>query len=345
MKIQHYLIAPAYIGLTLLSMTLLSSCRSISVLSQHADNAPICLKTPRLNHHSFYATGSATTLEGAKLNARQDLVQQISSDVSSSIENTKTDDDGELSQQSVSRAKSETASIPIDQHQVSQTCKSASTYYAAVTLKHSSLVEITRQRLDKEMAAATSLLDSVRNASHYRQYSSHNVLSKKYNRIFSYQQILKQYDKIPLSDETNEAITALRHFVLKSGKLILGIDIANKHLPLRNSVEMALNKAGIDYKKGRKNTVATIAIQSKQSQHRASGRHIVKINASLDVNRSDTRKLLSRYELGQVISHSTISVSIARENAQRKLAARLKQHLSTSADNIRKILGFEPYEK
>jgi len=326
-------------------MTLLSSCRYAARSDAAANPATICLKAPILGSQSFYATGSASTLEQAKLNARQDLVQQISSDVSSHIENTKTDDNGSFRQQSVSRARSESVSIPVDQHKISQTCQSGDSYFVAITLQHAALVEVSRLRLQQELKAAKSILRSLKKASLFRQYNSHKTLSEKYRRIITYRQILQQYDKTSVDSKTLEAIVALEQFVLESGKLIVGIDKRHEQSPLHKMLEIALNKAGFDYIQGRKNTVATITIKTKQSQHKNGNRHIVKLNASLDVNRSDTQKLLSRYELGQVITSSTVSVSLARENAERKLAARLKQHLNTSAHNIRKILGFESDEK
>ncbi|MDH5392917.1 MAG: LPP20 family lipoprotein [Gammaproteobacteria bacterium] len=330
---------------TYICMSVLSGCQSPGFFNKPQSHEIICLNTPALRHNVFYASGSAATLEQAKLNARQDLVQQISSNVSSTIENTKTDHDGKLSQLSLNRAKSESTAIPVDQHKLVDSCKSASTYYVAISLNHAALVKSTKLRLEKEIRQAKSSLGLVKDASLYQQYIQHQQLSRQHKSINAFKDILLQYDKKPLSREITAFISTLETFLLSSGNLTVSIRTGPHLGALRGTLEQALNSAKLAYKTDSNDTVASISLRAKQNHYFKNNRHFVRLRAVLEVFRNDTQQLLSRHDLKFVVHSSSVSSELALENAQQALSLKLNKLLSSEPEKLRKILGLEKNEE
>ncbi len=319
----------------------LNGCKSITKLTQAFDEESICLTAPALQDDLFYATGSAYSLEQAKSNARQDLVLQISSDVSSKIENKTTDKNGHVNNRSSSWIQSESSSIPVDQHKVIETCKTDGTYFIAITLKKQSLIDSTELRLKKEIKESKKLLNSVKRGSLYEKYIVRQTLDKKLSAINAYTQILTQYAHKPINKKTAQLIKKLETFIINSGKLVVGIQSDRVLSPLQDELEQALNKAKLEYKRGSRRTVAVIKLKARQNNRRKGKLYIVKLKASLDVSRGDNNKLLSRYHIDEVVKTSTVSYKLALQSAQSLLGKRLKTHLNGDAEKIRKILGLE----
>lgn len=330
------------LSIILISLLSLSACKQITQLTQ-TNNAKetICLKNRVLSDHTFYASGSASSLEQAKLNARQDLVQQISSSVSSNIESIKTDNTGNIKHSASSHAKSVTALIPIDKHKIIDSCKSGNTYFSAITLSKDDLLKTTSLRLKNQADDTSKLLSRISNSSQYQQYSNRKQLEKNLTFITTYINILNQYGQQPVDGNISLLATRLKNAISTYGKLVIGIYADSDLHSVKDTLEQALNKANLDYKQGTKNTVAIISLKSRKTNQRLGNRNIVKLTGSLDITRSDTGKLIKRHELGQVVTTSTVSPKLALQNAELKLANRLKQHLNVSSKKIRKILGFE----
>lgn len=329
------------LSVTLTSLLSLSACKQLNQLTHSSAKETICLKNHALSEQTFYASGSASSLEQAKLNARQDLVQQISSSVSSHIESIKTDNAGTVKLSASSQAKSVTALIPIDKHKVIDNCKSGNTYFSAITLNKDDLIETTSFRLKDQAEKASKLLSQISNSSPYQQYSKRKELENNLTHISTYINILNQYGQQPVDKTISDLADRLKNAVSTYGKLIIGLN-ADSHLSsVKDTLEQALNKARLDYRQGTKNTVAIISLKSRKTNQHLGNRHIVKLSGSLDITRSDTGKLIKRHDLGQVVTTSTVSPSLALQNAQLQLANRLKQHLNVSSKKIRTILGFE----
>jgi len=324
-----------------ISIATLSGCKQLKQLTHKEEKSVICLKNQTSNKHSFYATGSAKTLEAAKLNARQDLVQQISSNVSSSIEQKLTQNRDSHSQQSSSWAKSESENIPLDQHRVEQTCKSGKTFYAAISLSKQALLHSSQQRIKQVIESVEPELNQLKQESRYRQYVKRRQLEKSLNQLQTYNKLLDSYQPDLLTPKTKAFTRQLVAFINQAAKLLIGIADSNRHLPTTAVIEQALNKAQLEYQQGTRDAVAIIAVNANDSSQRVGNRHIVKLQASLDVNRADTGKLLKRHELGKIVTTSTVSAQLALDNAYQQLSNRVKQHLSVSPASIRKILGFE----
>ena len=305
----------------------------------------MCLSSPVLQDKLFYATGSARLLEKAKSNARQELVLQISSNVSSKVESRTSDTDGRVNKRSSSWTQSKSASIPVDQHKVIETCKTDNTYFVAITLKKQSLIDSTRLRLKKEIKESKKLLYSVKRASLYKKYITRQTLDKKLSAINTYIQILDQYAHSPVNKKTTQLISKLEKFIAESDRLVIGVQSDRSLSLLQDVLEQALNKAKLEYKQGSRRTVAVIKLKANQDTQRKGKLYIVKLKASLDVSRGDNGRLLSRYNLGEAVKTSTVSYKLALQSAQQKLKSRLRQHLNGGADKIRKILGLASNEK
>ena len=325
--------------LPLLFLLCLSGCNSITKMPVSLGHHDMCLSEPVAEKGIFYATGSATLLEQAKANARQDLVLQISSEVSAKTQSLVTDNQGVVKSQSSSAIQSKSSSVPIDQHKIVQTCKSGEMYYVAISLSQSSLINATRQRLNKVSKDSQKILNTVGRASRYKKYMSRQVLQKNLFSINTYTQILSEYANKPVSKKTEKLIKKLETFLENSSRLLIGIEVDANIMPLQDVLEQALNKANLDYRQGTKNTVAVIKLKSRENKKRSGKRYIIKINASVDVNRGDTGKLLSRHDLGKVVATSTVSYDLALQNAQRDLQIRLRRYLNGDANKIKKALG------
>jgi len=329
------------LSIILISLMSLTACKQLNQLTHSRADETICLKKHALSGQDFYASGSASSLEQAKLNARQDLVQQISSSVSSNIESLKTDNAGTIKHSASSQAKSVTALIPIDKHKVIDSCKSGNTYFSAITLSKANLVDTTSLRLKSQADDTSKVLSLIGKASQYQQYSKRKELENNLTFITTYINILNQYGQQPVDSHISQLASRLKSSISRYGKLIIGL-YADSHLDsVKDTLEQALNKAKLDYKQGTKNTVAIISLKSRKTNQRVGNRHIVKLAGSLDITRSDTGKLIKRHELGQVVTTSTVSSTLALQNAELQLANRLRQHLNVSSKKIRKILGFE----
>ena len=322
----------------------LNGCKSISKFTKSSDEDVICLAVPELQNDGFYATGSAKTLEQAKLNARQDLVLQISSNVSAKIENKTTDTDGRVDKRSSSWTKSESETIPISKHKVIDSCKVEKTYYAAITLKKQALIESTTLALAKKTDASKKLLASMNKASLYQKYIARQKIEKNLSAIKTYTHLLNQYAHRSVDKTTKRLVSKLEKFITASSKLVIGVRSDKRLLPLQDELEHSLNKAELDYKRGGNNTVAVISLQADQTNQMHKNQHIVKLNASLNVSRGDNGNALSKYNLGQVVKTSTVSYQLAFKRAQHELLLRLKQHLKGGANKVRKILGLTSNE-
>lgn len=333
------------ISIPLFFLIVLQGCNSITKLSDSLGHHDMCLSTPVLDDGVFYANGSAASLEQAKSNARQDLVLQISSEVSSSVENTTTDNNGKVSHQSSSAMRAKSASIPVDQHKITQTCKSGDTYYVAITLEKSQLIKATQQRLKRATQKSQKLIKKAKRASRYEMYIARQKMQKQLEAINTYTQILLQYTNKPMGNSTRKLIARLENLIEKSDRLVIGVRTDSKLRPLQGVLEQALNKSALEYKQGAKDTVAVIKLKSRHNNQRSGKRYIVKLNASLEVSRGDTGQLLSSHEVGQAVGTSTVSYDFALQLAQKKLHKHLKRYLSGDANKIRNILGLSGNEK
>lgn len=325
------------LGLSLSSL-LLSGCKQIKQLSGLTDEEKICLKTVSGNADVFRASGSAKTLEKAKLNARQDLALQISSNVSSAIENKQTASNNHSSQQSSSWTKSETENIPLDQHRIDQTCKSGSTYYAAASLEKARLLKSVQQRMSHLSKTANNAINKLEHQNRYQQYLNARHMQKSLAQLRSLQKLLTIYNQ-SIATDTLATIDKLQDTVDRSATLVLGLQ--GKKSPALTMIEQALNRAELEYQQGIENVVAIISLKTHDNIQRAGNRFIFKLNASIDVMRADTRKLLKRHNLGKIVTTSTVSSELAIDNAYQKLADRVRQHLNVAPEKIRKILGLE----
>ena len=325
----------------MISVSTLTACKQLKQFSGKAEKSVICLKSQVEDNERFYATGSAPTLEQAKLNARQDLVQQISSNLSSTIEQKKTLDKNSVDQQSSSWAKSESENIPLDQHQVLQSCKSGNTFFAAVALNKQALLKSVQLRLQQLHEQFHPELSALKNRSRYQQYIKKQQLSTAHRQLQTYIKLLTIYQPDLLRLQHKQFAKQLNQFINKTGTLLIGIPENNRDLPTTTIIEQALNKAQLNYKHGTQNTVAIISVNANNRNQRIGNRHIIKLQASLDVSRADTGKLLKRHQLGKIVTTSTVSDQLALDNAYQKLSSRLYQHLNVSPASIRKLLGFE----
>ena len=158
----------AVLSIIFISLLSLSACKQLTQLTHSRAEETICLKKHAVNEQTFYASGSAASLEQAKLNARQDLVQQISSSVSSNIESIKTDNAGNVQHSASSQAKSVTTLIPIDKHKVIDSCKSGNTYFSAITLSKNELLKTVLFRLTNQAKDTNELLSRISNSSQYQ---------------------------------------------------------------------------------------------------------------------------------------------------------------------------------
>lgn len=331
------------IFISLLISIALSACNSITRLTSLGHDS-ICLSAPLVQDGVFYASGSAATLEQAKSNARQDLVLQISSEVSSKVENKTTDINGNVRSRSSSVMQAKSAAIPIDQHKIIETCQAGHSTYVALTLKKQALISSTKVRLETTILESEKIYRRIKYATLYEKYIARQLINEKLTTINTYSNILLQYAGFQVNKKTRALTLRLEKYLEKSGRLVIGVQSSRGLKPLQNVLEQALNKSKLEYKQGSRRTVALIKLNARQDKQRLGKRYIIKLNASLDVIRSDTGKMLSSYDLGQAVGTSTISYKLALQGAQRTLQNRLKQHLNKDANKVIKILGLASNE-
>ncbi len=325
--------------LSTLALALLAGCQSLPKSISAITGGGSCLTHVDATNGVFTAYASGPTLEKAKINARSDLAQQISSNISSVSENSTALTNGRVNEHSVSSIRSESKYIPIDGHRIDQTCKSGSTHYVRASLSQKTLVSSSQSRLKQQISQAQRTLKQARRASSYERYLSRGELKLQLDKLLVLNQLLQQYDDQYQPKRMKKTLDSAQKFIDKNKNLRINIKAYRTIEPLLPTLEGALRKAELDYGRRHKNSAIDIELKVTPNYKKGNGRHITNLSATLFVRRVDTGELLSKISLGEKTGTSSIDQKTSLKIALKAMNQQLRRQLQGDKTRIRQKLG------
>jgi len=325
--------------LATIALALISGCQTLPKSISAIAGSSTCLSHIETTNETFTAYASGSSLEQAKTNARADLAQQVSSNITSISANKTELNNGRLSEHNASTIHSESKHIPIDQHRIDQTCKSGHSHYVRASLSKAALIASSRSRLQQQIDQTQRNVEKARNASSYERYLSRDKLKRQLDKLIVLDQLLQQYDETYQPNRINKIVDKAQLFIDKNQHLRINITASSTVAPLVPALENALRKAELNYGRHQKNAAIDILLKATPDYKKGNGRHITHLRASLMIRRVDTGELLARISLGEKTGTSTINQSTSMDIALKAMNQNLKRQLQGDKTQLRNKLG------
>lgn len=299
-----------------------------------------CLDATQEIKGRFVSSGSGASLGKATQNAQAALAQQISSTISSVVEDKTRVKNGAVKEDAVTTMKLVSENVPIDQHRIDQSCSSGSVHYVQASLAKKALVKNSQVRLKQQQRDINQALQRAGKKSNYERYLIRGQLKQQLTKLTVFDVLLQQYAKKHSSQTTQAIADKAYAFIDKNSDLRIYIVSPKKLAKLLPPLENALRMAELNYgHKKKSNAAAEIKISGHPEYHSVNGRHITHLNASLEVRRIDTGELLASLHLGKKTGTSSVSRSKSLEMVLGKHAKNIKLKLNGDKAAIRKTLG------